>query len=142
MGLPNANNSDRDRFYYYKNQPNKNMKKLLLPIIVLSLLSIDSVSAQCVQSHTGVQLDISENRHTRQSNNIEMKSDASCSGNTSSSTNTQLNIGGEGAEQTQRVRHSSSSSRPNPSGVNAPTIKNGVVVPVEVETPNTPIDFP
>ena len=121
------------------------MNLKLLPLITVPLFAfflIDPAQAQCVQSHVGVKLDISENKHTRQSDNIEMQSNASCSGNTSSSTATQSNIGGEGAEQTQRVRHSNSSTNPNPSGVNAPTIQNEVVVPVEVKTPNTPVDFP
>ncbi|AFZ38278.1 hypothetical protein Sta7437_4845 (plasmid) [Stanieria cyanosphaera PCC 7437] len=122
------------------------MNLRLLPLIIslplLPSILIDPASAQCVQSHTGVQLDISKNHHTRQSNEVEMSSNPSCSGNTSSSSSTQTNLGGEGATQTQRARHSHSSSSPNPSGVNAPTIQNSVVVPVPVETPDTSIDFP
>ena len=122
------------------------MNSKILPIILgISLFPaflIDSASAQCIQSHNGIQLDISKNENTRQNHEIEMDSSPSCSGNTSSSTSIQTNIGGEGAEQNQGVIHSNSSSRPNPSGVDAPTIKNGVVIPVRVKTPNTPIDFP
>ena len=119
--------------------------RLLLLITSLPLLPsilINPASAQCLQSHTGVQLDISQNHNTRQSNDIEMSSNPSCSGNTSSSTSTQTNIGGEGARQTQRYRHFNSSSESNPSGVDAPTIQNRVVIPVPVQTPDTPVNFP
>jgi hypothetical protein len=115
---------------------------LILGISLSPVILSRPAGAQCVQSHVGVQLDISKNQNTRQNNDIEMNSNPSCSGNSSSSTSTQRNIGGDGATQNQRVRHSNSSSLPNPSGVNAPTIQNRVVIPVPVETPDTPINFP
>ena len=119
--------------------------KLFLFLLAIALLSFSpskEVNAQYIQSHVGVQLDISQNQNTRQNSDIEMQSDPSCSGNTISSTSTQTNIGGRGASQNQRTRHFHRSSQPNPSGVDAPTIQNRVVIPVPVETPDTPVDFP
>lgn len=92
--------------------------------------------AQCVISHVGVQLNMSPTPAT-QTANVQMYSPVSCTGNTSSSTAVQVNTGNHGnVKQHQEVFHEIRSSGGNSTAVNGPTIKNSVVVPVNVKTPN------
>ncbi len=104
-----------------------------LPTVASSLIA--PASAQCVQSHTGIQLNISKHQ-AQQSNDVQFQSQDSCTGNRSSSTSTQVNIGGDSpVRQHQEVRQEVRGSNGNPTGVNGPTVSNGVVVPVNVQTP-------
>jgi hypothetical protein len=103
--------------------------------VTLTPVFTESAFAQCVNSHVGVQLNISE-RPARQGSNIEMGSTRPCRGNVNSSSATQVNIGGRGqAEQQQNVNQQMRGGRGNPTGVNGPTINNAVVVPINVRTP-------
>ncbi|MBD2296937.1 hypothetical protein H6G06_26545 [Anabaena sphaerica FACHB-251] len=99
-------------------------------------ISTGSASAQCVISHVGTQLNMSRNR-AEQTSNIQMESTPSCTGNVSSSRAVQVNIGGNGkVRQHQNVYHEMLGGKGNITGVNVPTVKSGVVVPVNVRTPN------
>jgi hypothetical protein len=96
----------------------------------------ESASAQCVITHTGVQLNMSR-YPAEQASNVQMESTGPCTGNVSSSTATQLNIGGNGrVRQQQNVRHEMGGGKGNITGVNGPTVKSSVVVPVNIRTPN------
>jgi hypothetical protein len=91
--------------------------------------------AQCVMSHVGVQLNIS-NTPATQTSNVQMDSPKSCRGNTSSSTAVQVNTSNNGhIRQHQEVRHEMRNNGSNRTGVNGPTIKNSVVVPINIRTP-------
>lgn len=103
--------------------------------LTLTPVFTESAFAQCVNSHVGVQVNISE-RPAKQGSNIQMESTGPCTGNVNSSSATQVNIGGsEQAEQQQNVRKQTVGGRGNPTGVNGPTINNSVVVPINVRTP-------
>ena len=74
-----------------------------LLVLTLTTVFTESAFAQCVNSHVGVQLNISR-LPAKQGSNIEMESTGPCTGNVNSSTATQVNIGGQGqAEQQQNV---------------------------------------
>ncbi|MBD2141419.1 hypothetical protein H6F39_08570 [Anabaena sp. FACHB-1250] len=103
--------------------------------VTLTPVFTESAFAQCVNSHVGVQVNISE-RPARQGSNIEMGSTGLCTGNVNSSSATQVNIGGRRqAEQQQNVNQQMRGGKSNPTGVNGPTINNPVVVPINVRTP-------
>ena len=117
------------------------MKIIHLNIGLLSIASLlaiasvpESASAQCVQAHTGVQLHMGQSP-AQQTHNTQFNNQGSCTGNVSSSTSTQVNVGGKNPRQHQEVRHETRRGRPNPSGVNGPTIGIGVVTPINVRTP-------
>ena len=71
----------------------------------------------------------------QQTHNTQFKNQGSCTGNVSSSTSTQVNIGGKNPRQHQEVRHENRGGRGNPSGVNGPTVSVDVVTPINVRTP-------
>ena len=103
-------------------------------LIVPAIIS-QPATAQCVMSHVGVQLNIS-NTPATQTSNVEMHSPKSCTGNTSSSTAVQVNTGNNGrVRQHQEVRHEIRNDGRNRTGVNGRTIKSNIVVPVNVKTP-------
>jgi hypothetical protein len=98
-------------------------------------ISLSPVSAQCVQSHVGMNFNMSRNP-ANQSSDIQFDNQGSCVGNVSSSTSVNTNVGGRGSvSQHQSVRHQTRGGSSNPSGVNGPTVSNGVVVNVDVRTP-------
>ncbi|MDP5338188.1 MAG: hypothetical protein NWQ28_06395 [Nodularia sp. (in: cyanobacteria)] len=91
--------------------------------------------AQCVMSHVGVQLNMS-NTPATQTSNVEMHSPKSCTGNTSSSTAVQVNTSNNGrVRQHQEVRHEIRNNGRNSTGMSGPTVKSSIVVPVNVKTP-------
>ena len=94
----------------------------------------ESAAAQCLQAHTGVQLHIGQSP-AQQTHNTQFSNQGSCTGNVSSSTSTQVNIGGKNPRQHQEVRHENRGGRGNPSGVNVPTVSVDVVTPINVRTP-------
>jgi hypothetical protein len=95
----------------------------------------ESASAQCVMSHNGVQLNMSQ-YPAEQGSNVQMESTGPCTGNSSSTSGTQVNIGGNGrVKQQQNVRQKMEGGTGNRTGVNGPTVKIPVVVPVNVTTP-------
>ncbi|HBE19986.1 MAG TPA: hypothetical protein DEG17_02470 [Cyanobacteria bacterium UBA11149] len=104
-------------------------------ILTLGTYITKSASAQCVGSHVGIQLNMSEDP-ARQTSNVQMESEGSCSGNNISTQSTQFNAGGdEPVRQHQEVHQRFQGSNENPTGVNGPTVTNSVVVPVDVRTP-------
>ena len=108
-------------------------------VTVASLLAIpfataQSASAQCVQAHTGVQLSIGQSP-AEQTHNTEFEKDEDCTGNVSSTTSTQLNIGGKNPRQHQEVRHETRRGRNSTSKINRPTVSVDAVAPVNVQTP-------
>jgi hypothetical protein len=118
------------------------MKVTRLSLGLLSIASLitiasvvpQSVSAQCVQSHVGVQLNMGQSP-AEQTHNTQFDNQGSCTGNVSSSTSTQLNLGGENPRQHQESRQETRGGHGNPSGVNGPTVSVDVVTPVNVQTP-------
>ena len=118
------------------------MKIIRLNVGLLSIASLVTIAfivpksayAQCVQAHTGVQLHIGQSP-AQQTHNTQFNNQGSCTGNVSSSTSTQINVGGNNPRQHQEVRHETRGGRRNPSGVNTPTVTIDVVTPVNVQTP-------
>lgn len=106
----------------------------LASLISLTFIPSQSAFAQCVQSHTGVQLHMGQSP-AQQTHNTQFDNQGNCTGNVSSSTSTQVNIGGDNVRQHQQSRHESRGGRGNPSGVNGPTVSVDVVTPVNVQTP-------
>jgi hypothetical protein len=103
---------------------------ILLPIALTS----PQASAQCIQSHTGIQLKFGE--PATQSNNVRQTGDGPCSGNVQSSTSVQVDRNpGRGRSQHQEVDQRLEGGRGNRTGVNGPTVRNSVVVDVNVKTP-------
>jgi hypothetical protein len=91
--------------------------------------------AQCVMSHVGVQVNMSRNPAT-QTSNVEMQGPKSCAGNTSSSTSVQVNTDNNGpVRQNQRVRQEIRDRQSNGNQAGGPTVRNSVIVPVNVKTP-------
>ena len=118
------------------------MKIMRLNVGLLSMISLiaiasavpESASAQCVQAHTGIQLNMGQTP-AQQTHNTEFDNQGSCTGNFSSSTSTQVNVGGKNPRQHQESRHETRGGRGNPSGVDGPTVSVDTVVPVNVQTP-------
>lgn len=103
--------------------------------LTVASFATSAAFAQCVISHVGVQLNMSPTPAT-QTSNVQMYSPVSCTGNTSSSTAVQVNTGNHGhVKQHQEVFHEIRSNEGNTTAVNGQTIKNSVVVPVNVKTP-------
>ncbi len=115
------------------------MKAKKMSVALWSLLGVSSLlmtttykaSAQCIQSHTGIQLNTG--KPAQQTNNVE-QTGRGCSGVTQSSTSVQVNTRGRGGRQHQEV-HQHVSGGGNRTGVNGPTVRNNVVVDVNVDTP-------
>ncbi|EAZ91660.1 hypothetical protein [Crocosphaera chwakensis] len=103
-------------------------------LITIPFLVPQSAFAQCVQSHTGVQLNMGKSP-AEQTHNTQFDNQGSCTGNVNSSTATQVNLGGNNPRQHQEVRQETRGGRGNPSGVNGPTVSVDVVTPVNVQTP-------
>ncbi|ACB51950.1 hypothetical protein cce_2602 [Crocosphaera subtropica ATCC 51142] len=104
-------------------------------LIFMPSIAPQSASAQCVQSHTGVQLHMGKSP-AEQTQHTQFDNQGNCTGNASSTTATQVNIGGNNVRQHQEVRHETRGSRVNSSRVNGPTVSVDVVTPVNVQTPN------
>jgi hypothetical protein len=102
----------------------------LLPITLIQ----PQASAQCIQSHTGIQLKFGE--PAEQTHNVRQTGDEPCSGNVQSSTSVQVDRDtGRGRRQHQEVDQHLDGGRGNRTGVNGPTVRNSVVVDVNVRTP-------
>jgi hypothetical protein len=104
-------------------------------LLAIPFFTVESASAQCVQAHTGVQLNIGKSP-AEQTHNTQFDREESCTGNVSSSNSTQVNVGGKNPRQHQEVRHETRRGRSNPSRVNGPTVSVDAVAPVNVQTPN------
>ena len=101
----------------------------------LASVFTNPVFAQCVQSHQGIQVNISKHG-ADQTNDVQFDNQGPCTGNVSSSTSTQVTIGGNGRNsQHQKARHSQRGGEGNPTGINGPTVSGSTVVDVDVRTP-------
>ena len=84
------------------------MKLTPLAIGFLSLSTVfsftHSASAQCVQVDQGIQVSISGSGPARRSNNVDLRSEGSCTGNYSVTTGTQVHVGPGRAVQERNVR--------------------------------------
>jgi hypothetical protein len=119
------------------------MKFIHLPLSAIALtgsallpiaLTPPQASAQCIQSHTGIQLKFGE--PAAQTNNVRQTGDGPCSGNVQTSTSVQVDRNpGRGRSQHQEVDQRLEGGRGNGTGVSGPTVRNSVVVDVNVKTP-------
>jgi hypothetical protein len=93
-------------------------------IATVSVLA-SSARAQCVQADISMQYNISGSKEpTQRSNEVEMNSSNTCTGNASATTGVQGNIGGTApVEQHRTVRQTQTGGMGNPTGVNVPTVK-------------------
>ena len=103
-------------------------------VLVIPFAGLKPASAQCVQAHTGVQLNIGQSP-AEQTHNTQFDKDESCTGNVSSSNSTQVNLGGKNPRQHQEARHETRRGRSNPSRVNGPTVSVDAIAPINVQTP-------
>ena len=60
-------------------------------LLAIPFATVKPASAQCVQAHTGVQLNIGQSP-AEQTHNTEFEKEESCTGNVSSSNSTQVNF--------------------------------------------------
>ncbi|ACB51422.1 unknown [Crocosphaera subtropica ATCC 51142] len=103
-------------------------------LFCLTLVNPELASAQCVQSHTGVQVHMGQTP-AEQTHNTRFENQGDCTGNASSTTSTQVQVGGDNVRQHQESRHQTRGSSRNPSGVSGPTVSVDTVAPVDVQTP-------
>lgn len=103
-------------------------------LFTIPFTTVLPASAQCVQAHTGIQLNIGQSP-AEQTHNTQFEREESCTGNVSSTNSTQVNLGGNNPRQHQEVRHKTRRNRSNPSRVNGPTVSVDVVTPINVQTP-------
>ena len=121
------------------------MKLKLVPLSLLSLFAvmlaevpglISAASAQCVSTDVSVQTAIRGSRRpATQTNNVQMRADKSCSGNTSTSTSTQTYVGSDDRVVQQRTSTHDLSGNGNNRGVKGPNIAVPVQVQVDVYSP-------
>ena len=103
-------------------------------VLLPQVLNPSKVSAQCIQSHTGIQLKFGE--PAEQTHNVRQTGNGPCSGTVQSSTSVQVDKDtSRGGRQHQEVDQHLDSGRGNRTGVNGPTVRNNVVVDVNVRTP-------
>jgi hypothetical protein len=102
--------------------------------LMLTPLMPAPASAQCVQAHAGIQLKFGE--PSEQTHNVSQTGDGPCSGNTQSSTSVQVDrdVDHRGRQHQEVNQHIEGGSG-NRTGVNGPTVRNSVVVDVNVRTP-------
>ncbi len=73
-------------------------------VIVCASFTSNSASAQCVQFDQGIQVSISGSGPARRSNNVDMRSEGSCTGNSVVTTGQQVHVGPGRAVQERNVR--------------------------------------
>lgn len=124
------------------------MKRSLWSIGLLSLstfsiaasFSVSPAFAQCVVTDLNIQLAIRDpNRPAQQSNNVNANMDDSCSGNSSTHTNTQVGVNPNGEVIQRRTsNHDLRGGQGNRTGIKGPNIYVPVSVPVDVRFPRMP----
>jgi hypothetical protein len=115
----------------------------LLSISIASIAAsfpVSPVSAQCVVTDLNVQLAIRDpSRPAQQSNDVNANIDDSCSGNSSTHTNTQVGVNPNGEViQRRSSNHDLRGGQGNRTGVKGPNIYVPVSVPVDVPFPRMP----
>lgn len=121
------------------------MKLKLVPLSLFSLFAvmlaeapglISAASAQCVMTDVSVQTAIRGSRRpATQSNNVQMNANRSCSGNTSTHTNSQLYVGSDERVIQQRSSVHDLRSNGNNRGIKGSNIAVPVEVKVDVYSP-------
>jgi hypothetical protein len=121
------------------------MKLKLVPLSLLSLFTvmlaevpglISAASAQCVMTDVSVQTAIRGSRRpATQTNNVQMKADRSCSGNTSTHTSSQVYTGSDDRVIQQRSSIHDLRGNGNNRGVKGSNIAVPVQVKVDVYSP-------
>lgn len=115
----------------------------LLSVSIFSIaasFSASPASAQCVVTDLNVQLAIRDPDHpAQQSNDVNANIGDSCSGNSSTHTNTQVGINPKGQVFQRRTStHDLQGGRSNPTRMKGPNIYVPVSVPVDVPFPRMP----
>ena len=100
----------------------------------LLLLPITPASAQCVMADTNIQIAINGSRRpSDRTNDVSQRSNGPCVGNTISTTNTQIQVGGtERARQYRSSNQEFNGGSGNPTGINIPAVKVPVNVQIDV----------
>ena len=120
----------------------KIMKFSYLPIGLFSIatlsslfaLSVTPVSAQCAMIDTNIQMSMNGSRQaTDRSNDVSQKSSGECVGNSISSTNTQVDVGGtERAHQHRTSRQEIRGEDSSPTGIDMKPVKVKTNVQIDV----------
>lgn len=119
------------------------MRGQLLPLsisfcsmLTTFFLSSSPSFAQCIQSDMSLQYRANgATEPTRRSNEVDMESSPSCTGNTSVTFGEQGIVGGQDrGQQHRRVNHTHNGEA-NETGVNAPTIQHRTNVGIDVYNP-------
>lgn len=94
-------------------------------------------SAQCVMADVAVQVAVDGSEDpAQQSNDVEMRSDGPCRGNSSVGASRQIHVGGTGeVRQERRGRHQIRGDGDSRTGVDGPTVAIPVEVQVDVDNP-------
>lgn len=118
------------------------MKRFSLLLGVVSLSSVFTAtpglmtpaSAQCIQSHMGIQ--VKYGKPVEQTNDVTQEVEGSCSGNVQSSTIVQVDKDVDSTTpQRQVVEQRVKGGRGNGTGIEGPTIKSNMVIPVVLPVP-------
>ena len=106
---------------------------VLLPLVALA----PSASAQCVVADVAIQAAITGSEEpAEQTNDVDIESDGSCVGNTSVSTNRQIQVGEtEPVRQERQSRHRLQGDPSEAEGSGGPTVTVPVEVQVDVYNP-------
>lgn len=103
-------------------------------VIVCASFTSKSASAKCVQFDQGIQVSISGSGPARRSNNVDMRSEGSCTGNYVVTTGEQIHVGPGRAVQERNVRQTIRGNRSN--GISgSPTIQIRVNPTIDVNNP-------
>ncbi len=116
---------------------------LALPAIGLTpLIASRPAAAVCVMTDIGIQLQISGTQTPGyQENNVNMGTDGSCWGNSTTNAHTQTYIGGGDSAQIRNSTHFAGSGGYAPFGLNIDPVTTSVHVPVDVYSPVHDEDF-
>lgn len=118
------------------------MKRFSLLLGVLSLSSAIAAapgftapaSAQCLQSHIGLQVKFG--KPVPQTNDVTQEVEGSCRGNVQTSTIVQVDKDvNSTTPQHQVVEQRVRGGRGNGTGIEGPTVKSNIVVPIHIQTP-------
>jgi hypothetical protein len=134
---------DRASVVIANTTPRQNMMKSsylsigLFSITTLSALfslSFTPVSAQCVMNDTNIQFSMNGSRKpTDRSNDVTQKSSGVCVGNSVSSTNTQVQVGGtQRASQHRQSHQEIIGGNSSPTGINMKPVKVRTNVQIDV----------
>lgn len=103
-------------------------------VIVCASFTSNSASAQCVQFDQGIQVSISGSGPARRTNNVDMQSEGSCTGNYVVTTGEQIHVGPGRAIQERNVRQTIRGNRSNRIG-GGPTVQIRVNPTIDVNNP-------